>query len=130
MTVRRWAAAAVGALALSVATGLAAAYFRPEDEQTVAFFAFALVQLPVWFGLFTIVLTPDRDQPAHPEDSVESTWLLRASSGAFYDLFIALGLTTAVTTIADMSPLDPALFLVLAMVDVGVRYLVLRRRES
>lgn len=95
----------------------------------LVFLAFSLGTLAPWAGLGYLVAAPDQRVP-HQEDTVESEWLQQATSGAFLDLFIALGVTTAITSIADLEPLDPAYFLVLGMADVALRYGLLQRREA
>ncbi|MGB7980568.1 MAG: hypothetical protein WCF36_07220 [Candidatus Nanopelagicales bacterium] len=129
MTTIRWTVAGLAAVLLATATGLVAAYFRPQDEQLLSLLAFGLCTLPAWFGLMYIALSPDEDAP-HREDTVESQWVLRASSGAFFDVFIALGVTTAITSIVDLAPIDPGIFLLLAMADLALRLALLRRREG
>ena len=44
------------------------------------------------------------DRTTYPErdaDSIESQWTTRASSGAFYDTIIAMGLATFATSVLD-----------------------------
>ena len=131
MGIVRWASVVFGAVALAVATGAAASYAREGTWEILTVAVFALLSSPCWAGLLSILLAgPDERPPAHHEDSVESRWIERATSSAFLDVVLALGLATAATNIADIRPVSGVVFLTLAMVDAAVRYAVLQRRES
>ncbi|MFZ1911426.1 MAG: hypothetical protein WAU30_03595 [Propionicimonas sp.] len=64
-----------------------------------------------------------------PEESVESRWLERASQGALMDGFamIGLGAGGAITRVDVAADLVLIGLWVLLSLDLGVRYLVLRR---
>lgn len=80
---------------------------------------FALTTAPILVG-GAWVLLPEADGPsgpAHAEDTVEASWYLRATSGAFTDLIIALGLAVAATPILDTPDAPLLLVLVLGFAD-------------
>ena len=69
----------------------------------------------------------------HGAESVEVQWMLRAGAEAFLDLVVAMTLGAAVLLITrfDLGATVAVLgLLALAVVDVGVRYLVIRARAS
>jgi hypothetical protein len=66
-------------------------------------------------------------------ESVEVQWMLRAGAEAFLDMLVAITLGAAVLLITrfELSATNALLgLLALAVVDVGVRYLVIRARAS
>lgn len=131
MSILRWVVVAVGGVSLAVATGAGASYAREGSWGLATVTVFALLTFPCWVGLLRVLLAgPDEAPPEHHEDSVEARWVERATSAAFLDVVIALGLATAATSVAGIAPVSGVVFLTLAMVDVSVRYAVLQRRES
>lgn len=120
---------AVGTV-LAAATGGAAAYLQEDKPSSLIFLVFALCTLPIWIGLASNFLVHDPKPPEHVEDSAEVQWLNRAASGAFLDLVAALGLSTAVTSIAGVDSVHTVFFCVLGLADWSGRYLLLQRREG
>lgn len=68
-----------------------------------------------------------------PDDSIESGWYEKATSGSFHDIMVVLGVTVGVLAfiprefMVDLKIVLPAV-LALCFVSTGIRYLVLRRR--
>lgn len=130
MSGARGVAAGVGGALVATAIGGLAAYFHDEDA-LVTWLVFGLMTWPCFFGLGVILLTPAEDgPPEHNEDSIEMQWMETATSGAFLDLVIALGIGGAVTEIADVNTVPTVAFIALAMIDVALRYVMLQRREA
>lgn len=71
--------------------------------------------------------------PEDPESSIEGQWLYRAAASSFMDLFAIIGLSTAVFTFVDV-PISTAVafggLAVVALLDFGLRYLIIKRREG
>ena len=86
-------------------------------------------------GALVWVLLVDRDTVRgairNTEDTVEGRWYGKATSGAFHDLLVLLGLGAFVVGLAgwqvDTGLLAAGLVLFMAL-SVGVRYLLLKRR--
>lgn len=122
----------IGALAavLTAAVGALAAW-RANTEPQLTFVVFAATTAPVAFmAAWLILAIDDNSAPTHPDDTVESIWLQRASAGAFTDLLLAMGLALAVQNILAAPPVPLVVFVALAMADVALRYGLLRRREG
>ena len=84
--------------------GGVAAAVRDDAPDTVTFAVFAAMTLPFIAALVAIVL--DRtEHPEQAEDSIECQWATRASSGAFYDTMVAMGLATFATSVLDTASL-------------------------
>ncbi len=130
MNLTRWMVVGVVALIGSISTGLGAAYLREGGWEPITFWAFSVMTLVPFGGLALFFVAEDQDPPEHHEDSVETEWAHRASAGAFLDLFVLLGLSTAITNVGDLPGLDSAVYLAFAMVDFALRYFTLKRRES
>ncbi|MEK8070037.1 hypothetical protein [Rhodococcoides navarretei] len=121
--------AAVLGIALAAVVGVVAASVRDDGGWQVAL-VFAAATAPALVGaMWTLVPQRSPKMPENPEDSVEFQWLQQASSGAFFDLLIALGVATAASAILDTELVPVVAFLALAMADVAVRYLVLSRTQ-
>jgi hypothetical protein len=127
-TTRR--AVAVGAgLVGATAVGAVAAWARTDGSDAVTFTVFAAMSLPFIAALVAIVL----DRTPYPErdaDSIESQWTTRASSGAFYDTMVAVGLATFASSVLDTAALPSWAFLLLGLVDMSTRLVLLQRREG
>ena len=125
----RWVvAAAAGALG-ACAVGVIAAAVRDDAADTVTFAVFAAMTLPFITALVAIAL----DRTEHPEqsaDSIESQWTTRASSGAFYDTIVAMGLATFATSVLDTASLPLWIFVLLGLADMSTRLVLLQRREG
>ncbi|MBF4551565.1 hypothetical protein [Pseudoclavibacter sp. VKM Ac-2888] len=100
----------------------------------VGWFATVLVSFWACAGLVW-ALSVDRDSlrgaTPRPEQSVESAWIERATSGAFGDTLLVTGLGTAVIAVGNLD--IPALLalvavIVVAMGSVSIRYGLERRR--
>jgi hypothetical protein len=119
----------VAGLLGACAVGGVAAAVRDDAPDTVTFAVFAALTLPFVAALVAIAL--DRtEHPERAEDSIESQWTTRASSGAFYDTIIAMGLATFATSVLDTASLPLWLFVVLGLADMSVRLVLLQRREG
>lgn len=128
-TRKRWIiAAGVGVIGACAVGGIAAAV-RDDAPDTVTFAVFAAMTLPFIAALVAIAL--DRtDYPERDEDSIESQWTTRASSGAFYDTIVAMGLATFATSVLDTASLPLWIFVLLGLADMSVRLVLLQRREG
>ncbi|MGZ0068456.1 hypothetical protein [Microbacterium arborescens] len=72
-----------------------------------------------------------RGATEQPEQSVEARWYERASSGAFSDTLLIVGLGTAIlafTQVEVPTLMAMAAVLLIAMSSVAVRYLAQQRR--
>ena len=125
----RWAATVLGGAALAAATGALAAWAQTGGWDLLRFAVYAVVSAPCWIGLVLVALSTEQG-PEHVADSVETQWLQTAATGAFVDLLTVLGLATAATAVLDVEPVPTVLFVVLGMVDVGLRLELQRRREG
>lgn len=125
----RWIVAAVAGVVGACAVGGVAAAVRDDAPDTVTFAVFAAMTLPFIAALVAIAL--DRtDHPERDEDSIESQWSTRASSGAFYDTIVAMALATFATSVLDTASLPLWLFVLLGLADMSVRLVLLQRREG
>lgn len=124
-----WLISAGPALLLAVAVGAIAARVRTDAPDGVTFAVFAALTLPPVLALGAILL----DRTPHPEqreDSIETQWATAASSGAFYDLVIAMALATFVSSVLDTDNVPVVFFVVLGLADLSVRLVILARREG
>lgn len=94
----------------------------------------AVIILPVAIAVVWALLV-DRDTVRgairNTEETVENRWYEKATSGAFHDLMVVLGLGTAVVSLArwDLDASTAGVVLLLAMtLSVAVRYLLQKRR--
>lgn len=125
----RWTIAAAVGAAVAAAVGLVAAMTRDDAPDTVTFAVFAATTLPFVVALVAIGL--DRtEHPEQAEDSIESQWTTRASSGAFYDTIVAMGVTAFVAAVLDWETLPLWIFVLLGLADMTVRLVLLQRREG
>lgn len=124
-----WLKAAVPALVVALAVGAGAAYVRTDAYDGLTFAVFAAVTFPFALG-FGALLLDRTEHPEQHEDSIESQWTTRASSGAFFDTVTAMGLTVFATSVLDTPGAPLWIFVLLALGDFMVRLAVLRRRES
>lgn len=126
---KRWIVAAAAGVLGACLVGVVAAAVRDDAPDTVTFAVFAVMTLPFIAALVAIGL--DRtDYPERDEDSIESQWTTRASSGAFYDTIVAMGLATFATSVLDTASLPVWLFLILGLGDMTTRLVLLQRREG
>lgn len=126
--------AVVAGTTLAAAIGLLATLFRDGDGWLV-FAVFAFASLGPSIAAAVVVLLPrPASAPSEPTESIEWTWWRRASSGAFTDLLVVLGLALFVVSVTDASELHTGLVLttvlVLAWIDVAIRAALLRRTEG
>jgi hypothetical protein len=128
-TTTRWVVAVVAGLVGAALVGAVAAWARTDASDTVTFTVFAAMSLPFIVALVAIAL--DRTSyPERDEDSIESQWTTRASSGAFYDTMVAMGLATFATSVLDTAAVPVWVFLVLGLADMSTRLVVLQKREG
>lgn len=121
-------------LLISAGLGLAVALGRP-DQYWLIFAVFTACFLAPSLTLAWLVVGRGRTvQPApRAEENVESRWLEKAAAGALLDLLPAAGITAAAVSLFRLDlPADVALIgvVVFALVDGGLRFAVLRCRES
>jgi hypothetical protein len=128
MTARRAGAGAVAAIVTMTVAGAAAAFADPDDRLAAAL-VFAACVAPVGWALgWALLVAPVEDPPSpHAEDDVERVWMQRATSAAFLDMLIVLGLALTVVSVVGTGDASPQLVLTLvlggAMLDAAVRYL-------
>lgn len=116
-----------------VASGRPPLEWQAEPEQRLlTFVVFALCTAPVAFGgAWALLPCPDAAAgPEHPDDTVEQNWYLRATSGAFTDVLAAAGIAVTAKHVLGAPDVPLELILVLGFADVGLRMLVLSRREA
>jgi hypothetical protein len=121
-------------LAGAACLGLGATLFRPEQFWLV-FGVFTACALAPSVGLAWLVVGRGRQVAVdpHAEENVESRWFDKAASGALLDLVPAAGLVAGAVSLFELDlPGDVALLGVVAfaLVDGGLRYALLTRRES
>ena len=128
----RWPVVIIGGLLLATGSGLLAAWAQTGGWDTLRFVVFGLCLVAPYVGLLTILTAPPDSErlPEHHEESVENAWLQKALASTTLDLFIVLGVLTAVTSILGFDEPGTGLVLVFLMADVTVRYVVLSRREA
>lgn len=125
----RWTISVAVGAAVAAAVGLVAATVRDDAPDAVTFGVFAAMSLPFVVALVAIAL--DRtEHPEQAEDSIESQWTTRASSGAFYDTIVAMGLATFATSLLDTGSLPLWIFVLLGLADMSTRMVLLQRREG
>lgn len=128
-----WApAVAIGVLTAGVVGGLTYV-FSPSQTPALLALVTAVTTLPVAVALgWAILVAPSSITGAveRPEESVESRWLERASVAALMDGFAMIGLSAGAIVITEVEVAADVVLMalwVLLSVDLGVRYLVLRR---
>lgn len=128
-----WVPAILIGAAASGALSWAGAYLIERENPQLFFFIFLACSLPIMTVMGWAIMVDRstiRGAARNPEGSIESIWLDRAQSRAFSDLMIAIGLTTGVSAFMDIemqiSTVGLAL-IILMIVDVAVRYLLLKR---
>lgn len=109
-----------------------------EDPQRklLAAMAFGLIVLPATAAAcWGIMLDRSTLKGAteNPEASIEGRWYDKAAAGVFSDILLLCGLGAAAFAFLDLQApvsLVLAAVIMLAMIDFGVRYLLLRKVES
>ena len=129
-SLKPWLIAAGPALVLALGIGAGAAWVRTDAPDSVTFAVFAAVSFPFLLAFGALFLDRTEASPEQHEDSIESQWATRASSGAFYDTVSAMGLTLFATSVLDTDDIPLLVFVVLALADFSVRLAILRRREG
>lgn len=128
-SLKPWLIAAGPALLIALGVGALAARVRTDASDSLTFAVFAALTFPFLLALGAILL--DRtEHPEQQEDSIESQWSTKASSGAFYDTVIAMALVTFVTSTLDTPGAPLWVFVLLALADFATRLVLLRRREG
>lgn len=116
-------------IALAALTGTVAAYAQTGGMDGLRLVTFAVMSLPCWIGLVSL-LRSTGERPAHDEESVETQWITRATSGAFLDLLLVLGVATTATAVLGTDAVPTVAFVVVAMADAAARYAILMRQEG
>lgn len=133
-----WPIALAGGLALSLLVAMAALTLNPGPQAwplAVLVFAFTLPVSTMAGWALAVDRRTLRGATPRPDESVESAWLQQAGFGACFDLIAVCGLATAAFSLVPGLagyPASAALGAVtlIGMADVGIRYLVLRRRAA
>jgi hypothetical protein len=124
-----WLLAGGVGVALAALTGTIAAYAQTGGMDALRLVTFGVMSLPCWVGLVSLLRSAD-ERPAHDEESVEMQWITQATSGAFLDLLLVLGIATTATAVLGTDAVPTVAFLVVAMADAAARYAILVRREG
>jgi len=117
--------------ALPLAAGIGAvAATSNEGPFLLSMLVFGLAILPAAYGIGTLVLIGPIE-PDHHAETVEHHWMMQATSGALLDLVTGAGVLLAVISVfaIDLDGRTTLVFVLgAAMLDVAIRYVVLRRR--
>ena len=124
-----WLVAAAVGVTLAALTGIVAAWAQTGGLDSLRFVTFGVMSLPCWVGLVTLLRSED-DRPAHADESVEMQWITEATSGAFLDLLLVLGVATTASAVLGLEAVPTVALLVVAMLDAAARYAILQRREG
>ena len=119
----------LAALPLAAGVGAIAATFN-QGPFLLTMLVFALAILPAAYGIGSLVLI-GHIEPEHHEETVEHRWMMRATSEAFLDMVMGLGVLLAVVSVfaIDLGGRTTLVFVLgAAILDVAVRYGVLRQR--
>lgn len=141
----RFGAGRIAAMAVSIPLGilfglaggfLAVVAGVAGSNPVLGYLAFALCLTVPGIGLvFAVVVDRNTLEGAaeRPDDSIESGWYEKATSGSFHDIIVVLGVAALVLSFiprdfqVDLKIVLPAV-LALCFVSAGIRYLVLRRK--
>lgn len=106
----RWTITAVGSVAVAATVGLVAALVRDDGPSWLLFTAFSVATLiPAVGGLGLLTGAIASDQTEHDDETIEHEWFVRATSGAFTDLLLVLGVVVFVTSVLDGPELPSSL---------------------
>jgi hypothetical protein len=124
----------LGGLLIAAGLGLVVALGRP-DQFWLVLGVFTACFLAPSIALAWLVLGRGRAVQPDPraEENVESRWLDKAAAGALMDLLPAAGIMAGAISLFRLDlAADVALIgvVVFALADGGLRFAVLRRRES
>lgn len=124
-------AALIGVIAYGLAA--TAGHEGPRAPLLLGMIMTATSLVPGWAVVWALLVDRDtvRGAVRNTEDTVEGRWYEKATSGAFHDLLVLLGLGAFVVVLAgwqvDTGLLAAGLVLFM-MLSVAVRYLLLKRR--
>ena len=124
-----WLVAGVVGVALAALTGTIAAYAQTGGMDALRLVTFGVMSLPCWIGVISL-LRSNEERPEHNDESVEMQWITHATSGAFLDLLLVLGIATTATAVLGTDAVPTVAFVVVAMADAAARYAILQRREG
>ena len=121
-------------LLFAAGLGAGAALLRPEQFWLVFGVFTACALAPSIARAWLVVGAGRRVRPdPRAEENVESRWFEKAASGALFDVLAAAGVTAGAVSLLGL-PLSADVALVgvwaFALADGGLRYAVIRRRES
>ena len=121
-------------LLVAAALGLGVAVLRGEQFWLV-FAVFTACFLGPSIGLAWLTVGAGRriEIDARAEENVETRWIEKAASGALFDLLMVVGLLLAAMSLVGLEiPSDVGLLGIwaFAIADGGLRYALIRRRES
>jgi hypothetical protein len=129
----RWIAVVALALLGAAGIGAVAGSFNPDHfVLTAAVFGAGTIAPLGALGWLLFVAPKSAPQDRNAAENVERRWAEQAAARAFADILALIGLGLAVISIAGIV-LDTQLVLmavvIVAMVDVALRYVVLERRD-
>ncbi|MEE6281930.1 hypothetical protein [Georgenia sunbinii] len=130
----RYVLAVLLAIGLAAAAGFLASRFRAEDPWLVGV-VFSAAMVGPLYALSWLLLVSSLvvEEDPHVEENVELRWAQRAAFGAFLDVLGTCGVALAALSISGLEVAGATVLLavvVLGMIDVAVRYTVIKRRES
>lgn len=121
-------------LLIALGIGVVAALLRSEQFWLVLV-VFTACSLAPSLGLSWLLVGRGRSVQPDPrgEENVETRWFEKATSGALLDVLMAIGVLAGAISLLGLDLPADAVLLGLwffAVADAGVRFAVLRRRES
>lgn len=125
------------AIGLPIALGLIwlEIRFGNPPQPWVFFWILLAAQLPITTAAGWALLVDRatlKGAVANTEDTIENQWYVKATSGAFLDLFVVLGVGGGITGFVTV-PISVSWALTIAalfaLLDFGLRYLLLRRAD-
>ncbi len=133
--VKTWAATIALAVALAFGAAAVIAQLLYADSFPVAFWVFGFSLLGPLAALMWLLFISKHTVKieAHAEQGVETSWLHQAGFGALTDVFLLAGVGSAVVGLSRLPLTGTAALMgtaILAAVSLGVRYSILRRRNS
>jgi hypothetical protein len=133
--IKAWVATIALAVTLAFGAAAAIAQFLYPDSFPVAFWVFGFSLLgPLAALMWLLVISRHTVKvETHAEQGVERSWLHQAGFGALTDVFLLAGVGSAVIGLSRFPLTGTAALMgtaVLAAVSLGVRYSILRRRNS
>ena len=103
-----------------------------DGRALVTFVVYAVVMAPLWYCTALILISnPEQEDPVtHREETAEYEWMRKAMAGAFGDVMIAMGLSTALLSMLGAPSVPTVVFIGLGMVSSALRYWAVSRRAA